>query len=60
MTTGENWIPANWDAPEGVVAGTTLRYGGVSTGSFSTLNLGAYADDDGQFFDVKSRRLRRR
>jgi YfiH family protein len=46
MTTGENWIPANWDAPEGVVAGTTLRYGGVSTGSFSTLNLGAYADDE--------------
>ncbi len=46
MTVDEIWIPANWPAPEGVVAGTTLRYGGVSNGSFATLNLGAYADDD--------------
>ncbi len=46
MIVDETWIPANWPAPEGVVAGTTLRYGGVSNGSFATLNLGAYADDD--------------
>lgn len=46
MTMDANWIPADWPAPEGVVAGTTLRYGGVSSGSFGTLNLGAYVGDD--------------
>jgi len=42
----ENWLPADWPAPQGVVAGTTLRYGGVSSGRFDSLNLGAYVDDD--------------
>ena len=42
----EYWIKANWPAPEDVVAGTTLRDGGVSAGPFGTLNLGAYTDDN--------------
>ena len=46
MTVPENWLPADWPAPEGVVAGTTLRNGGVSSGNFESLNLGAYVDDD--------------
>ena len=46
MTAGKNWLPADWPAPEGVVAGTTLRDGGVSSGRFDSLNLGAYVDDD--------------
>lgn len=46
MTVGENWLPADWPAPEGVVAGTTLRHGGVSSGSFASLNLGATVEDD--------------
>jgi YfiH family protein len=46
MTREEGWIPADWPAPEGVVAGTTLRYGGVSKGRFDSFNLGAFVDDD--------------
>jgi len=46
MTVDKIWIPADWPAPSGVVAGTTLRHGGVSSGSFDSLNLGAYVDDD--------------
>ena len=26
---GDGWIPADWDAPPGIVAGTTLRGGGL-------------------------------
>lgn len=42
----DNWIAASWPAPHGVVAGTTLRHGGASSGSFSSLNLGALDKDD--------------
>ncbi len=42
----EYWVPANWPAPHGVVAGTTLRHGGVSRGSYESLNLGARGEDD--------------
>ena len=40
------WLPADWPAPPGVVAGMTLREGGVSEGSFESLNLGAHVGDD--------------
>ena len=56
MTALENWLAADWPAPEGVVAGTTLRSGGVSSGSFESLNLGAYVDDDADA--VRENRLR--
>jgi YfiH family protein len=46
MTADERWIPADWPVADGVVAGTTLRLGGVSKGRYSSLNLGAYTDDD--------------
>lgn len=46
MTAATHWIPANWPAPDDVVAGTTLRSGGVSSGVFDSLNLGAHVDDD--------------
>lgn len=39
-------IPADWPAPANVVAGTTLRSGGVSQGGFAALNLAAYVGDD--------------
>jgi YfiH family protein len=41
-----DWIPADWPAPASVVAGTTTRLGGVSTGVFESLNLGAHVGDD--------------
>lgn len=56
MTVSENWLPADWLAPEGVVAGTTLRNGGVSSGNFESLNLGAYVDDDADA--VRENRIR--
>ena len=58
MTVHEDWIAADWSAPEGVVAGTTLRYGGVSSGSFDSLNLGAYVDDDADAVCENRRRFR--
>jgi YfiH family protein len=41
-----NWIKADWPAPEGVVAGTTTRNGGISTGAYGSFNLGSHVGDD--------------
>lgn len=40
------WLDADWPAPANVTAGTTFRSGGVSEGSFTSLNLGAHVGDD--------------
>jgi hypothetical protein len=40
------WIRADWPAPDGIVAGTTTRAGGASTGAFESLNLGAHVGDE--------------
>lgn len=40
------WLRADWPAPEGVVAGTTLRAGGRSAGRYASLNLGSHVGDD--------------
>ena len=39
------WIRADWPAPPGVVAGTTLRQGGVSRDRYASLNLAAHVGD---------------
>jgi hypothetical protein len=39
-------IEANWPASPNVVAGCTTRDGGVSKGSYESLNLGAHVGDD--------------
>jgi len=39
------WIRADWPAPPGIVAGTTLRQGGVSRGLYASLNLAAHVGD---------------
>ena len=39
------WIRADWPAPDGIIAGCTTRIGGVSTGSYESLNLGAHTGD---------------
>lgn len=44
--TAVRWLEADWPAPPGVVAGTTLRAGGVSRGTWASLNLGAHVGDD--------------
>lgn len=40
------WISADWPVPDGIIAGTTLRRGGVSSGVFGSLNLGGHVGDD--------------
>lgn len=44
--TAVRWLEADWPAPPGVVAGTTLRGGGASRGPYASLNLGAHVGDD--------------
>ena len=44
--TAVRWLQADWPAPPGIVAGTTLRGGGASRGPYATLNLGAHVGDD--------------
>ena len=41
-----DWIEADWPAPSGIIAGCTIRTGGVSEGPYAALNLGAHVGDD--------------
>lgn len=41
-----HWIRADWPAPDSIIAGTTTRRGGASTGAFDSLNLGAHVGDE--------------
>lgn len=53
-----DWLHADWPAPAHVHAGTTLRTGGVSTGPYASLNLGAHVGDDGEAVAQNRARLR--
>ncbi len=52
------FLHADWPAPAGVYAGTTTRAGGVSTGAFASLNLGAHVGDAPEHVAENRRRLR--
>jgi YfiH family protein len=41
-----DFLIADWPAPAGIVAGTSLRTGGLSGGTFASLNLGDHVGDD--------------
>ena len=41
----DDWLKADWSAPAGIVAGTTMRQGGVSRGKYASFNLGAHVGD---------------
>lgn len=41
----QNFVAANWPAPEHVVAGTTVRTGGKSRSPYDSWNLGIHAGD---------------
>ena len=60
MTTehGIGWIPADWPAPETIVAGTTTRRGGVSRGAHAALNLGGLVNDSDEAVSENRRRVR--
>ncbi|HLU05951.1 MAG TPA: peptidoglycan editing factor PgeF [Woeseiaceae bacterium] len=51
------WIKADWPAPPGIVAGTTCRQGGVSEGSYASLNLAAHVGDDEASVSANRRRF---
>ena len=40
------FIAADWPVPDGIVAGCTTRTGGVSEGSYRSLNIGDHVGDD--------------
>jgi YfiH family protein len=46
LTIHPNWIVPKWPAPKGVRALITARAGGVSSGSYASLNLGTRVGDD--------------
>lgn len=52
-----DWIRADWPAPDSVVCGTTTRSGGVSSGRYESLNLGAHVGDDAGNVGENRRRL---
>lgn len=41
-----SWIPADWPAPNNIIAGTTTRYGGVSQTPYDNFNLADHCGDD--------------
>jgi len=41
-----SWLPAIWDAPASIKAGTTTRKGGSSLPPYDSLNLGLHVGDD--------------
>lgn len=55
MTIG--LVAADWPAAGPVIAGTTLRSGGVSEGAYTSLNLGAHVGDDERRVAENRRRL---
>lgn len=54
-----SWIAADWPAPDSVVAGTTLRSGGVGQGKYGSLNLAAHVGDDPIAVAANRQRFRR-
>jgi len=42
----QSWIPAQWPAPENIIAGITTRIGGNSEGDYSGFNLALHVGDD--------------
>jgi hypothetical protein len=55
--TSVRWIRADWPAPPGIVAGTTLRQGGVSRDRFASLNLAAQVGDAESSVEANRRRF---
>lgn len=42
----ENWLQADWPAPDFIKAGTTLRQGGVSLAPYDSFNLASHVGDE--------------
>jgi len=46
MSKNKHWLEPDWPAPANIHAATTLRTGGVSQGTYSSLNPAAHVSDD--------------
>jgi YfiH family protein len=55
---GIGWLPGEFGAPAGVLAGTTTRAGGLSRGSLASFNLAAHVADDPAVVAANRARLR--
>ncbi|MGH8398697.1 MAG: peptidoglycan editing factor PgeF [Gammaproteobacteria bacterium] len=53
-----DWIVPDWPAPANVRAVSTTRSGGVSSGVYASLNLGAHVGDSADAVDENRRRVR--
>jgi YfiH family protein len=60
MNSTDEWIAADWPAPDGVIAGCSVRPGGVSQGKYRSLNLAAHVADDAAAVLENRRRFRAR
>lgn len=58
MTSAVEWIEPEWPVPGHVRVVSTLRAGGVSAGSYESLNLAAHVGDDAASVCENRRRLR--
>ena len=52
-----SWVAADWPAPANIVAGYTLRQGGVSAGQFESLNIATHVGDDAAAVAENRRRV---
>ena len=52
-----DWLVPNWPAPAGVQALCTTRAGGVSQGTYASMNLGTHVGDDPQAVQTNRARL---
>ena len=57
MVDADNWIEADWPAPAGIHAGTTLRHGGSSQLPYHSFNLATHVGDDAQYVIANRTRL---
>ncbi len=55
-----NWIAADWPAPEWIHAGTTTRNGGVSSPPYDTFNLAQHVDDEEKNVLLNRQQLRKK
>ncbi len=60
MSESGLWIEADWPAPEGVRAVTTLRAGGCSRGAYASCNLALHVGDNPRYVTANRRLLRER
>ncbi|MEE9411589.1 MAG: peptidoglycan editing factor PgeF [Methylococcales bacterium] len=57
MVDADNWHDADWPAPAGIRAGTSLRHGGVSQQPFDSFNFALHVGDKPHHVEQNRRQL---